>query len=1157
MAGDGELKMVKSMVRSVLLSCKEGVPADMLQRDYKGIVGEFIPWKKLGHASFENFIMSIPDVVRIERRGADFILRAVADETTAHIQKLVSKQKGKTLKKPARKPRVGGAGQFLSRGRGRPPQNRQPPRNYPGTPQRYGMPSFIPPPFVSKPLTPITVRVGNNAYGTRTIMVNKMLNRAVTDAQMDRQKPANSKFELPPRFRRQGGTPAVPQPHSTPVRRPPPSKNTREFASMANPESYINELKQHLDQTRQKFTHNTVPAAGGGFVCSLVINKNTYGSEDIFETEIEAEGAAAQKAIKGLNIRQETPQVWKEEIDWNTPTGGKFPVLDWAREVSREDRVDEFPEEQKQLIKDRVKQILETKKNGLWGTRIPPLYKETFNEEPPADLIDMIKSWTDIALVEFVANTDRDIVYPIIPDENMTLTIPREALIRDSEGEVIMYTSFVDTPGCFFCQREDSSATIDNICDTLQQECKTMSPVEQSNLKPGQFCAGVFSGDGLWTRAEVSKVNGKESAELLFVDYGNVDIVKLADIRWLSPATSKYPAQSIQCCLYGIEPVQGASSWSDQACKVFAELVEEQALKVVPMTVYENLAVEVDMYLKSDPTVSVSERLIKAGVAASCKQEEEDVQEKISEEGLHPAELLLPEDKEWDVHITYISSSTESVMLRLVGEEFSDKLDAYQSKLQDAFRSSPDETRILENHTYVAMDDDLFHRVRVISKGDKMVKCYFLDHGDTDDLLPMQLRALDPQINRMLPYQAVEVSLYGLEEVCTNITALERMCELALGKTCVAEVIDRVDIPAVVLYDTSGDSDLNINETILRTIASEGGGIDSPKTISPITSASQTPNRVLSPVPNIESRTDNTSGRVSSPVLNIETRTHNPSALPDNLKRNTSPRSDNRIPSIENNSSIPTTRTEAINDLNNDIQNMKVSNADQDNNSDQDNNNVSKSAINSDSVSRSSEGKSTSGLTPFVIPPVGEYIDVHVNFVEDPHSFVCIPYNEMGKLNKLLVDMLHFYRNTEMPELSNEEVHVGQYYAAVKDGIWYRVRVSSLVGQDLVSVYEADIGEHTAMMIAELRTLVPQFTQLPMMAFTAKLGGILPEGPTWSEAAKYKFIELARDHDLVGLVQGVDAVTGQVNLRLIDTSLEQYDVCVDEMLVKLQYASRL
>jgi len=35
--------------------------------DYREIVGEFIPWKKFGHTSFENFILSIPDVVRVER----------------------------------------------------------------------------------------------------------------------------------------------------------------------------------------------------------------------------------------------------------------------------------------------------------------------------------------------------------------------------------------------------------------------------------------------------------------------------------------------------------------------------------------------------------------------------------------------------------------------------------------------------------------------------------------------------------------------------------------------------------------------------------------------------------------------------------------------------------------------------------------------------------------------------------------------------------------------------------------------------------------------------------------------------------------------------------------------------------------------------------
>lgn len=93
-----------------------------------------------------------------------------------------------------------------------------------------------------------------------------------------------------------------------------------------------------------------------------------------------------------------------------------------------------------------------------------------------------------------------------------------------------------------------------------------------------------------------------------------------------------------------------------------------------------------------------------------------------------PADLELPEEKEWDVHVTYISSSTESVMLRLIGEEFSDKLDAYQNKLQEAFRNSSAETPVQEGMTYIAYDDGLYHRVRVISQDDKKVRFLFPYH---------------------------------------------------------------------------------------------------------------------------------------------------------------------------------------------------------------------------------------------------------------------------------------------------------------------------------------------------------------------------------------------------------------------------------------------
>lgn len=65
---------------------------------------------------------------------------------------------------------------------------------------------------------------------------------------------------------------------------------------------------------------------------------------------------------------------------------------------------------------------------------------------------------------------------------------------------------------------------------------------------------------------------------------------------------------------------------------------------------------------------------------------------------------------------------------------------------------------------------------------------------------------------------------------------------------------------------------------------------------------------------------------------------------------------------------------------------------------------------------------------------------------------------------------------------------------------------------------------------------------------------IEPESGSWFEAAKYKFIELARDRDLIGLVLGKDNDCGMVSLRLIDTTNEKFDLCIDEVLIKLGYA---
>ncbi|CAL8351241.1 unnamed protein product [Boreogadus saida] len=75
---DGE--SIKKMLRSVLLSSKEGVSIGRLQTEYRSLCGELIPHSKLGHHSLEDFLRSIPSVVRLEHRMGEMIASSVASD---------------------------------------------------------------------------------------------------------------------------------------------------------------------------------------------------------------------------------------------------------------------------------------------------------------------------------------------------------------------------------------------------------------------------------------------------------------------------------------------------------------------------------------------------------------------------------------------------------------------------------------------------------------------------------------------------------------------------------------------------------------------------------------------------------------------------------------------------------------------------------------------------------------------------------------------------------------------------------------------------------------------------------------------------------------------------------------------------------------------
>ncbi|XP_072199372.1 tudor domain-containing protein 5 isoform X1 [Excalfactoria chinensis] len=117
------MELLKKEVRSQLLAAKEGLTPAQLEQEYLAMVGRPLPLRDLGFCSTMELVASMPGVVQIcpKSRGG-FLLKAVTDETTKDISKLISRQRtsGKA-RSVARKQRAA----FLSRNRqGLPPKGK-------------------------------------------------------------------------------------------------------------------------------------------------------------------------------------------------------------------------------------------------------------------------------------------------------------------------------------------------------------------------------------------------------------------------------------------------------------------------------------------------------------------------------------------------------------------------------------------------------------------------------------------------------------------------------------------------------------------------------------------------------------------------------------------------------------------------------------------------------------------------------------------------------------------------------------------------------------------------------------------------------------------------------------------------------------------------
>ena len=92
-----DLVGVKKIIRSLLISAKDGLNSNQLEQDFISQIGTPIPYESYGHLSLESFLYSIPDVVLVTKRSKPLHLTGVATNETSHIVRMVQMQTGELL----------------------------------------------------------------------------------------------------------------------------------------------------------------------------------------------------------------------------------------------------------------------------------------------------------------------------------------------------------------------------------------------------------------------------------------------------------------------------------------------------------------------------------------------------------------------------------------------------------------------------------------------------------------------------------------------------------------------------------------------------------------------------------------------------------------------------------------------------------------------------------------------------------------------------------------------------------------------------------------------------------------------------------------------------------------------------------------------------
>ncbi|KAL8583257.1 hypothetical protein ACOMHN_043092 [Nucella lapillus] len=139
-----------------------------------------------------------------------------------------------------------------------------------------------------------------------------------------------------------------------------------------------------------------------------------------------------------------------------------------------------------------------------------------------------------------------------------TFEEPKEVeVVEEPVERKLNYTKVVVTEVTddftFYAQKVDCGPQLERLMEQMRQELETNPPLPGAYTpKRGDTCAAKFSADNQWYRAKVQKVLEPGKAKIVFIDFGNKELVPSGSLATLPSAFQGLPPQATEYSLAAI-----------------------------------------------------------------------------------------------------------------------------------------------------------------------------------------------------------------------------------------------------------------------------------------------------------------------------------------------------------------------------------------------------------------------------------------------------------------------------------------------------------------------------------------------------------------------------------------------------------------------------